>query len=164
MTELAFLSPHLVDGGDEAAPRYRSPLARASSRWGGTIRDVSRLGKIEVRGDAGAVGAGDVVAITARRALVLCDEGDVPERLAALRRRFHDVVDVSAAYAGLEVGGEQLMRRLTDLDLDALPAVGNVARIRAVVLRDGDTLRLFFPQEYADYVADVVADAARGLA
>ena len=34
------------------------------------------------------------------------------------------VYDMTAALAALEVEGEDLMRRLTELDLDALPAIG----------------------------------------
>jgi hypothetical protein len=55
------------------------------------------------------------------------------------------------------------MRRITDLDLDALPAAGAIAHVQAVVLRDGDAFRLFFGQEYADYVAEVVIDAHEGI-
>ncbi|MBA2461601.1 MAG: hypothetical protein H0V45_07555, partial [Actinobacteria bacterium] len=71
---------------------------------------------------------------------------------------------VTTALAGIQVTGEQLLRRLTDLDLDALPAVGALARVPATVLRHGDEFRIFFPQEYADYVAEVVLDTAAGLA
>ena len=56
------------------------------------------------------------------------------------------------------------MRRLTDLDLDALPAVGKLAEVPAVVLRDGDRFRIFFPQELGHYVAEVVLDTLDGLA
>jgi sarcosine oxidase gamma subunit len=66
--------------------------------------------------------------------------------------------------AGLQVHGEALMRRLTELDLDELPAVGAVAHVQAYVIRDGgETFRLFFPQEYGDYLAEVVIDTAEGL-
>ena len=58
---------------------------------------------------------------------------------------------------------DRLLRRLTDLDLDALPATGLVAHVRTTVFRDGDTFRLFFPQEYAEHVAEVVLDALVGL-
>jgi len=71
--------------------------------------------------------------------------------------------DFDRGLAGLQVTGERLLRRLTDLDLDALPATGMVANVRATVLRDGDEFRIFFPQEYADHVAEVVLDAAEGL-
>jgi sarcosine oxidase gamma subunit len=74
------------------------------------------------------------------------------------------VVDLSAALAGLQLRGEALVRRLTDLDLDSLPAVGAVAHVQAYVLRDdAETFRLFFPQEYGHYLAEVVVDAAEGL-
>ena len=66
--------------------------------------------------------------------------------------------------AGIEVAGEQLLRRLTDLDLDALPATGMLAHVRATVSREGDTFRIEFPQEYADHVAHVVLDTIAGLA
>ena len=76
------------------------------------------------------------------------------------------VYDMSAALVAVEVEGEQLMRRLTELDLDGLPAIGSVARgVTAVIERRGGArFRLLVPQELAQYVADVVADAAEGLA
>ncbi|HEY3183656.1 MAG TPA: hypothetical protein VGJ77_12525, partial [Gaiellaceae bacterium] len=73
-------------------------------------------------------------------------------------------IDMTAALAGLELDGERALRRLTDLDLDALPAVGKVAEVPAVALRDGERFRIFFPQELADYVAEVVLDTLDGLA
>jgi sarcosine oxidase gamma subunit len=69
--------------------------------------------------------------------------------------------------AGLELSGERAertLRRVTDLDLDRLPALGPVARVRALVDRPaGDRFELWFAQEYADYVAAVVIDAWAGL-
>jgi sarcosine oxidase gamma subunit len=42
--------------------------------------------------------------------------------------------------------------------------VGAVAHVQAYVLRDdAETFRLFFPQEYGHYLAEVVVDAAEGL-
>ena len=73
----------------------------------------------------------------------------------------------AAGVAGIEVDrpdAERLLRRLTDLDLDDLPAIGAVARVRALVVREAEQrYRLWFPQEYSDYVAEVVLDAAAGL-
>lgn len=158
MSDLAFLSPGLADTG------YRSPLAHVARRGGADFVDLSGIGKIEVRGSAESVDGAEVIQITPRRALVLCDGGDTAAVVARLRGRFACVVDVSAAYAGLAVRGEQLLRRLTDLDLDALPASGAVAGVPAAVLRDGDEFRLFFAQEYAAHVAAVVLDAIEGLA
>ena len=58
------------------------------------------------------------------------------------------------------------MRRLTELDLDALPAIGSIARGTPALIerRGGDRFRLFVPQELGHFVAEVVPDMARGLA
>jgi hypothetical protein len=70
--------------------------------------------------------------------------------------------------AGIELEGvhvPRLLRRLTDLDLDGLPAIGAVAHIRALVVAEAtDSYRLWFPQEYSDSMAEVVIDAAEGIA
>jgi hypothetical protein len=159
---LDFLSP------DRAAPQgvWRSPLERALQHAPAGIVDISVTGKLDVRGDVGSLRsrALEIVRITPERALVLCDFTRTAEIRAKLRERFF-VVDMSAVLAGLQVRGETLMRRLTDLDLDSLPAVGAVAHVQGYVIRDGDeTFRLFFPQEYGHYMAEVVIDAAEGLA
>jgi hypothetical protein len=156
VSELAFLSP------DRGEAPLASPLARVL-RGQARVRDLSLLGKIEVRGDVDAIDApeAEVVRITDRRALVLCPY----ERCAELRATLPGfVVDMTGALAGLEVQGEQVVRRLTDLDLDALPAVGAVARVQAVVSRDGERFRIFVPQELGHYVAEVVLDALDGIA
>ena len=162
MTELAFLSPDRAHSEDLFDPRFASPLARV---LGGTtaVRDLSRLGKIEVRADVGAIDVdAEVVRITPRRALVLCPY----ERCAELRARLPGtVIDMTGALAGLGLEGERAIRRLTDLDLDleALPAVGKVAEVPALVLRDGSRFRIFFPQEFAHYVGEVVLDVLEGV-
>jgi len=130
------------------------------------VRDLSAIGKLDVRGvlDALEVGDAELVAVTADRWLVLCPPDDVQRLLQQLGARARSVADATSALAGLAVTGERLLRRLTDLDLDALPATGAFAHVPATVLRDGDEFRIFFPQEYADHVAEVVLDAAAGLA
>jgi hypothetical protein len=55
------------------------------------------------------------------------------------------------------------MRRLTDLDLEALPAAGKVAEVPALVLRDGPRFRIIFPQEFAHYLGEVVLDVLEGI-
>jgi hypothetical protein len=158
---LAFLSPGLAS--PEAV--WRSPLERALADAPPVVRDISRSGKIEIRGDVGEleIEGAEAIWITPSRALVLCpyeDAGAIRERLGA----DFLAVDMTGALAGLEVRGETLMRRLTDLDLDSLPAPGPVAHVQAIVLRDeGDTFRFFFPQEYGHYVAEVVVDMAKAL-
>ncbi len=71
-----------------------------------------------------------------------------------------------AGVAGIEIEGPEarlLLPRLTDLDLDALPATGAVGHVRALLARAGDCYRLWFPQEYADYLAQIVLDAGTGI-
>ena len=72
-----------------------------------------------------------------------------------------------AGLAGIELDGPRapkLLSRLTDLDLATLPAVGPVAHVRALLVATGaDTVRLWFPQEYSDYMATCVLDAAAGV-
>ena len=102
--------------------------------------------------------------LTAARSLVFCAPEDTALVRARLRTDGFRPVDLSAGYAGLRIEGEAVLRRLTDLDLDELPAVGPVAHVQAVVLRDGEeSFRVFFPQEYGDYMAEAVLDAAGGL-
>ena len=154
MSGLAFLSP-----GE--APTV-SPLARALAGSDG-LRDLSLLGKLEVRGPLDGLEAeGELIRVTPRRALVVCEPG----RAAALRSTLPGVViDVTAGLAGLELeGGPELMRRLTDLDLDALPAAGRFAGVPALISRSDAGYRVFFPQELGHSVVEIVRDVQEGLA
>lgn len=159
---LDFLSPDL------AAPEavWRSPLERALAHAPEGLEDVSRTALFEVLGDLDGLDAdgAEVVRLTPERALVLCpfeEAGRLRTRLAGAGRL---VVDVSAGWAGLRIRGEAVLRRLTDLDLDSLPAAGALAHVQALVLRDdAETFRVFVAQEYGHYVAEVAADAARGV-
>lgn len=170
MSELEFLSPDRAVAGGGFAPRYCSPLERALRGAPRGIEDVSRTGKLEVRGDVGALDEPEVALVDPGRALVLCDYDEAAAVRGRLRARFEHVLDLTGALAGirirgeqlLHVRGEQLLRRLTDLDLDVLPARGSVAHVPALVLRDGDRFTLLFAQEYARYLAEVVVDAAAG--
>ena len=136
-------------------------------RRGIELRDLSlELAKFEVRGELDRAAGEDVIRITPRRALVLGPfaEGEALE--ARLRASAETVIDVTGALAGLRIEAPDaatLMRRLTDLDLEDLPAAGAVARVPAVVRRDGDAFELFWPQEYGHYLAEVIVDAAEGL-
>jgi hypothetical protein len=73
----------------------------------------------------------------------------------------------AAGVAGIELHGPQapqLLRRLTEITLDVLPAIGPVAHVRTlIVAADSERLQLWFPQEYADYMAACVLDAATGI-
>ena len=160
MTGLAFLSP----GRASAEAVWRSPLERALREAPPEISDLSLTGKIEIRGDLDSfdLNGVELVRITPTRGLVLCDFTRTVEVLERLQGEFL-AIDMSATLAGLQVRGETLMRRITDIDHDSLPASGGVSHIQALVLRDGDTVRLFFGQEYSDYLAEVVIDAHEGL-
>ena len=71
-----------------------------------------------------------------------------------------------AGVAGIEIDAPfapRLLARMTDVDLDALPTIAAVSHIRARIEHDDDRFRIWFPQEYADYLAEVVLDAWEGL-
>lgn len=155
MTRLAFLSPH------ECAPdvAIASPLRHAQT--GGVVTDVSHLGKLEVRGGVppGAIPIGP------DRALVVVD-GDVRETRERLTADGYRVYDMTAALAAFELEGEDVLRRLTELDLERLPAIGAVARGVPALIEElaENRYRLFVPQELGQFVAEVAADMAKGLA
>jgi hypothetical protein len=167
VSNLEFMSPGLARTENDFEPVQRSPLERALRAGPPGLRDLSLSGKLDVRGGVDGLelgGHAEVVRITSERTLVLCPPEDVELHVRQLRARARSVVDVTSALAGIQVTGERLLRRLTDLDLDALPAVGAVARVPATVLREGDEFRIYFPQEYADYLVEAVLDTAAGLA
>ena len=159
MSDLAFLSP----GRASAEAMWRSPLERALQGAPPDISDLSLTGKVEIRGKLPkSVKGGELVRITPNRGLVLCDFTKTVELLEKLSKDLF-AIDVSATLAGLSVRGEAAMRRITDLDLDALPAAGAVSHVQAIVTRDGDSFALWFGQEYSDYLAEVAIDAWKGL-
>ncbi|CAN5170668.1 hypothetical protein BH09ACT13_BH09ACT13_12390 [soil metagenome] len=162
MSSLEFLSP------SRCLPEtLASPLARALPGVGSDgLGDLSADGKVEVRGDLDLVEPRDgeqLVRLTRRRGLLLVD-GDPVEAVEWLRALGLRAYDLSGGLAGLAIEGEQLLRRLTDLDLDALPTAGGFARIGAILVRDeGERFRVYFPQELGHYVAEVVLDTLAGL-
>jgi hypothetical protein len=152
VTRLAFLSP---DGSAAAVARV-SPLRHVPAT---AFVDVSHLGKLEVRGGTpeGAIPIGP------DRALLVVD-GDVRETRDRLTADGLRVYDMTAALAAFEIEGEELLRRLTDLDLEQLPAIGSIARgTPALIEQRGERFRLFVPQELGHFVAEVVEDMAQGL-
>jgi hypothetical protein len=159
VSDLAFLAP----GRASAEAMWRSPLERALQGAPPDITDISLTGKVEIRGKLPkSVKGGVLVRITPNRGLVLCDFTKTVELLDKLSKDLF-AIDVSASLAGVSVRGEAVMRRITDLDLDTLPAAGAVSHVQAIVTRDGDSFALWFAQEYSDYLAEVVIDAWEGL-
>jgi hypothetical protein len=159
---LDFLSP------SRCAPEtLASPLARALAGIdNGRIGDLSLQGKIELRGDVDSVRTlpgEELIRFSPGRALVLV-EGDALPVVERLREEELYAYDTTGALAGLAFEGEQVARRLTDLDLESLPAAGSFAKIGVVLVRDeGERFRAYFPQELGHYVAEVVLDALAGL-
>jgi sarcosine oxidase gamma subunit len=95
---------------------------------------------------------------------VLCASTETGALRAKLLTQFRAVIDASAGWAALRVRGEVVLRRVTDLDLEDLPAAGPLAHVQALVIRDGeDTFRVLVPQEYGHHVAEVLSDAIAGL-
>lgn len=159
---LAFLSP-----ASTAGELLASPLARALDGVSPElVGDLSLAGKIEVRGDVDLVRplpGEELIRYSPRRGLLLVD-GDPAEVVERLREQGLRAYDMGGALAGLSFAGERVARRLTDLDLERLPAAGMFAKIGAVLVRDeGERFRVYFPQELAHYVAEVVLDAIAGL-
>jgi glycine cleavage system aminomethyltransferase T len=133
------------------------------------VKDVSNVGKFEVRGDLnGFSGSGiELIPITPERGLAVCDYTRCADVHRQLLDHFDLVTDMTAAFSGLEIkgpGATTVMRRLTELDLDNLPTAGAVSHIAATIVRDGDeAYRLYFAQEYAHYFWEVAVDAAEPL-
>jgi hypothetical protein len=161
VSTLAFLSP----SGCEPE-LLASPLARALEGVDPAIVvDLSFEGKVEVRGDLDLVEAREgeqLVRLSPRRGLLLTDDATVA--VERVRTQGALAYDATGALAGFAVRGEQLMRRLTDLDLDTLPAAAPFARVPAIIVRDDDDrFRVYVAQELGHDVVRAVLDAYVGL-
>ena len=130
------------------------------------VRDLWLDGVVEIRGalDRVSVGAAEeLVRLSPRRGFLFTDDdpADVAER-----QRADDVLayDATGALAGMAIASEQVMRRLTDLDLDRIPTAGPFARVTAIFRRAADgSFLVYVQQELGHYVAEAVVDALAGL-
>jgi hypothetical protein len=161
VSTLGFLSPDECDPDVE----FASPLSRVAGE--GVLTDVSELGKLEVRGNIEAfetLPGEQLLPLGPRRALLVMHGSPAAAR-ARLAASGYRVYDMTAALAALEFEGEDLLRRLTELDPASLPAVGSIARGTPAVIerREGERFRLYVAQELGHFVAEVVVDMARGL-
>ena len=158
----AFLSPSRCAEGTTTSPLRRA-LEGADPA---AVRDLSLEGIVEIRGDVGAVtpGAGEeLVRLSPRRAFLFTDDdpADVAERL---REGGALAYDVTGALAGMAIASEQVMRRLTDLDLARIPTAGSFAHVTALFRRGADGwFHVYVHQELGHYVAEAVLDAIAGL-
>jgi hypothetical protein len=161
MSALRFLSPSRCEPETLASPLRRALDGVASE----LVSDLSLRGVVEVRGEVEVEprGGEELVPLSPRRAFLLTD-GDPTAAVERLRAEGALAYDLTGGYAGFAVQGEQLMRRLTDLDLDRLPAAGPFARVPAVLVRDeGERFRVYVAQELGHDVVGAVLDAIAGL-
>ncbi len=158
----AFLSPSRCESGTLASPLRRA-LDGANLA---AVRDLSLEGVVEIRGDLDlvAVAAGeDLVRLSPQRGY-LFTEGDPADVAERLRAGGVLAYDATGALAGMAIESEQVMRRLTDLDLDELPTGGPFAHVTAIFRRAADGwFEVYVQQELGHYVAEAVVDALAGL-
>jgi hypothetical protein len=159
---LDFLSPTRCP--DEA---ITSPLRRAlEGADPSAVRDLSLEGVVELRGDVDAVpirGEEELVRLSPGRAFLF--SGDDPLDVVARARAAGALAyDATGALAGLAIANEQVLRRLTDLDLATIPSAGPFARVPALFRRGPDGwFHVYVQQELGHYVAEAVLDAIAGL-
>ena len=121
--------------------------------------------RLEVRGAVDALQPAEgerLLPLGPHRALLVSAHSGARERLAA---DGYLAYDMTAALTTVDVEGDDLLRRLTDLVPEQLPAVGSVARSTPALVESlGEArFRLYVPRELGEYVAEVVADLERGL-
>ena len=101
--------------------------------------------------------------LSPRRGYVFTDD-DPADVAVELRARGVLAYDATGALAGIAIASDQVMRRLTDLDLERLPTAGPFAHVSAIVRRDaGGWFEVYVQQEHGHYVAEAVVDAVAGL-
>jgi hypothetical protein len=157
-----FLSPSRCEPGTTTSPLRRA-LEGADPA---AVRDLSLEGVVEIRGNVDAVtpSAGEeLVRLSPRRGFLFSadDPADVAERVRAGGALAYDA---TGALAGVAIANDQVVRRLTDLDLDLIPTAGPFARVTALFRRDAEGwFRVYVQQELGHYVAEAVVDALAGL-
>jgi hypothetical protein len=129
------------------------------------VRDLSLEGIVEIRGNVAVVtpGVGELVTLSPRRAFLFTPD-DPATVVAQARASGALAYDATGALAGIAIASAQVMRRLTDLDLDSIPTAGPFARVSALFRRGPDGwFHVYVQQELGHYVAEAVLDALAGL-
>ena len=159
---LAFLSPSSCAEGTVTSPLRRALEGADPS----LVRDLSLEGIVEIRGTLDSVvpvGGEELLRLSRRRGF-LFTAGDPAQAVERVRAAGALAYDATAAYAGIAIASEQVLRRLTDLDLDAVPTAGPFAHITAFFRRGADGwFYVYVHQELGHYVAEAVLDALAGL-
>jgi hypothetical protein len=158
---LSFLSPSRCSEGTTTSP-LRRVLEGADAAQ---VRDLSLGGIVEIRGDVDAVplaGDEDLVRLSPRRGFLFTDSdpASVVDRARAAGALAYDA---TGALAGLAIASEQVIRRLTDLDLETIPTAGPFARVPGLFRRGDGWFHVHVQQELGHYVAEAVLDAIAGL-
>ena len=161
------MTPSFLSPSRSAEGTATSPLRRAlEGADPAAVRDLSLDGIVELRGDVDAVptrSGEELLRLSPGRGLLFTDDDPVD---AVARARAAGVLayDATGAYAGLAIASEQVMRRLTDLDLERIPTAGPFAHVTALFRKDVDGwFRVYVHQELGHYVAEAVLDALAGL-
>jgi len=168
---LSFLSPSRCADGTTTSPLRRvfdtvSDAFEAKGDSASLVRDLSLEGIVEVRGDLDSVapGAGEELLRLSPRRGFLFTAADPAQVVARIRAGGVLAYDATGAYAGIAIANEQVLRRLTDLDLDRIPTAGPFARVTALFRRGADGwFHVHVHQELGHYVAEAVLDAIAGL-
>ena len=157
---LAFLSP-------AKCAEVTSPLVRAlEDADPDAVRDLSLEGIVETRGNGDAVvpAAGEELLRLSPRRGFLFTSGDPTEVVERVRAAGVRAYDATGAYAGMAIASEQVVRRLTDLDLALIPTAGPFAHVTALFRRGSDGwIHVYVHQELGHYTAEAVLDAIKGL-
>jgi hypothetical protein len=159
---LAFLSPSSCAEGTVTSPLRRALEGADPDQ----VRDLSLEGIVEIRGTLDAVvpaSGEELLRLSSRRGF-LFTEADPAAAVERVRAAGALAYDATAAYAGIAIASEQVMRRLTDLDLGRIPTAGPFAHVTALFRRGADGwFHVYVHQELGHYVAEAVLDAIAGL-
>jgi hypothetical protein len=157
-----FLSPSRCEPETLTSP-LRRVLDGADTA---AVRDLSLEGVVEIRGNVDAASPGareELVPLSPGRGFLFTedDPADVANRVRTAGALAYDA---TGALAGMAIASEQVLRRLTDLDLDLIPTAGPFAHVTALFRRGADGwFRVYVQQELGHYVAEAVLDALAGV-
>jgi hypothetical protein len=159
---ITFLSPSRCAEGTTVSP-VRRALEGADPE---AVRDLSLEGIVEMRGNVDAVSpaAGEeLLRLSPRRAFLFTGD-DAVDAVERVRGAGTLAYDATGALAGIAIADERVLRRLTDLDLAAIPTAGPFAHVTALFRRGADGwFHVYVQQELGHYVAEAVLDALAGL-